>query len=197
MDITVSNITKKYGTETVLNNFSHTFKENTFTVIMGRSGVGKTTLLKILSGLEAPDSGSITGIDGKKISFVFQENRLCSNLTGYLNVRMVLEEKKITPKSDLYKRISAAFKKVNLDISDKKPVSNYSGGMKRRIAILRALFATYDILFMDEPLKGLDNETKDSVISLIKEMTAGKTVIMVTHDLSEAESFNAEVLELK
>ena len=85
---------------------------------------------------------------------------------------------------------------MEIDATKKIPVSEYSGGMKRRVAIARALLAKFDILFMDEPLKGLDEETKMKVVELIKEMTKGKTVIMVTHNIEECKMFDAKLIEL-
>ena len=85
--------------------------------------------------------------------------------------------------------ITGFLKKMELDDIAGKPVSEYSGGMKRRVAIARALLAEYDILIMDEPLQGLDAETKEKVATVIKTQTAGKTVLFVTHDEKEAEFF--------
>ncbi|EEG91734.1 hypothetical protein ROSEINA2194_04458 [Roseburia inulinivorans DSM 16841] len=92
--------------------------------------------------------------------------------------------------------ITGFLKKMELDDIAGKPVSEYSGGMKRRVAIARALLAEYDILIMDEPLQGLDAETKEKVATVIKMQTAGKTVLFVTHDEKEAEFFEAECMEL-
>ena len=92
--------------------------------------------------------------------------------------------------------ITGFLKEMELDDVAGKPVSEYSGGMKRRVAIARALLAEYDILIMDEPLQGLDAETKEKVATVIKTQTAGKTVLFVTHDEKEAEFFEAECMEL-
>ena len=92
--------------------------------------------------------------------------------------------------------IAGFLKEMELDDVAGKPVSEYSGGMKRRVAIARALLAEYDILIMDEPLQGLDAETKEKVATVIKTQTAGKTVLFVTHDEKEAEFFEAERMEL-
>ena len=92
--------------------------------------------------------------------------------------------------------IAGFLKEMELDDVAGKPVSEYSGGMKRRVAIARALLAEYDILIMDEPLQGLDAETKEKVATVIKTQTAGKTVLFVTHDEKEAEFFEAECMEL-
>ncbi len=190
MDITIKNLSKAFDEQLVLNDFTHTFKEGTTTCIMGKSGVGKTTLLSILMGLERADSGQINGLADRKISAVFQEDRLCMNLTALLNIKMVLP--KNSHISD--ERIISLLSKIGIDASDKKTVSEYSGGMCRRVAILRALLADFDLLIMDEPLKGLDTETKEKVISLIKELTTNKTVILTTHDPTDVDALSGEAL---
>lgn len=191
MDIVINNLTKSYENQLVLNDFSHTFKEGSFTCVMGKSGAGKTTLLSILMGLEAMDSGQIEGLSGQKISAVFQEDRLCRNLTALYNIKMVLE-KGYYKDEDICRILDG----IGIDARDKKTVGEYSGGMRRRVAIVRALLAEFDLLIMDEPLKGLDPETKERVISLIKSMTVGKTVIMTTHDETEATEFGAEIINV-
>ncbi len=190
MDITIKNLSKAFDEQLVLNDFTHIFKEGTTTCIMGKSGVGKTTLLSILMGLENADSGQINGLSDKKISAVFQEDRLCMNLTALLNIKMVLPKNSTI--SD--EKIISLLSRIGIDASDKKTVSEYSGGMCRRVAILRALLADFDLLIMDEPLKGLDTETKEKVISLIKELTTNKTVILTTHDPTDVDALSGEVL---
>ena len=192
MDIIVTNLTKAFNNQIVLNNFSATFKEGSFTCIMGKSGVGKSTLLSIMLGLSKADSGNITGLNPKVISAVFQENRLCDNLSAPYNIKMVIPNPNVN--TDFV--INEYLEKVGIDSTSKKPVSEYSGGMKRRVAILRGLLTDFDVLIMDEPLKGLDSETKAQVISVIKELTQNKTVIMTTHDASDAKAFNADIITL-
>ncbi|SFO25706.1 NitT/TauT family transport system ATP-binding protein [Pseudobutyrivibrio sp. UC1225] len=192
MDIVIENLSKAYDNQLVLDNLSVTFPEKSFTCLMGKSGAGKTTLLSILMELETADSGVITGLEDKKISVVFQENRLCNNLTALLNIKMVIEDSSRISDSDIMNWLE----KIGLGEDAKKPVQEYSGGMKRRVAILRALLADFDLLIMDEPLKGLDEATKQQVIDLIKELTKEKTVIMTTHDISEAKAFDATIVFL-
>ncbi len=192
MAIEIKNLTKAYDGQAVLENLSLTFDDGSFTCIMGKSGVGKTTLLNILMGLENADSGVICGLDDKKVSVVFQENRLCNNITALLNIKMVIQkDSRITDD-----KISEYLRRIGLGNDLKKPVIEYSGGMKRRVAILRALLADFDLLIMDEPLKGLDDETKETVIALIKELTKEKTVIMTTHDDSEASLLEANIISI-
>ncbi|MDC7280454.1 ATP-binding cassette domain-containing protein [Butyrivibrio fibrisolvens] len=192
MDIVIKNLSKAYDGQKVLDNLSVTFPEKSFTCLMGKSGVGKTTLLSILMGLEQADEGTILGVDDKNLSVVFQENRLCNNLTALLNIKMVIEDSARI--SDT--QIRTYLDRIGLGNETKKPVSEFSGGMKRRVAILRALLADFDLLIMDEPLKGLDEDTKQQVIDIIKELTQNKTVIMTTHDDSEPQAFNANIINL-
>ncbi|MBQ9384587.1 MAG: ATP-binding cassette domain-containing protein [Ruminiclostridium sp.] len=180
---------KSYGGVPVIDSFSHGFTEGGVTAVMGASGCGKTTLLSLLMGIINPDSGEIAGND-VRISAVFQEDRLCANLTVLANLKLVLPGK---PDRAMLERELAA---IGLDGCADKPVHTLSGGMKRRTALLRALLAEYDLLFLDEPFKGLDDDTKQSVMSFTKEKTAGKTVILVTHSREEAEFFAAETIML-
>lgn len=124
------------------------FPEGKTTCIRGRSGCGKTTLIRLLLGLDIPDKGKIEGISDRKISAVFQEDRLCENLSAASNIRLVCTE----TISD--RELEEAYKAVALQ----KPVRELSGGMRRRVSILRALLADSDCVIMDEPLRGLDEK---------------------------------------
>lgn len=190
MDITVKNLNKKYKNKAVLEDYSAVIKEGEITVIMAPSGMGKTTFIRILAGLEPADSGTIQGIEGKKISMVFQEDRLCNNLNAVSNVHMVCG------KNILKKQICDELDKVGLIGSETQPVSQLSGGMKRRVALVRALMASYDLLILDEPFKGLDEENKKKVMDYTKEKTQGKTVVLVTHEEDEASYMGGKVLSI-
>lgn len=191
MDIAVEKLSKKYKNKIVLKDFSAVIKEGKTTVIMAPSGMGKTTFIRILSGLEKADSGTIEGIEGKKISMVFQEDRLCSNLNAVSNVRMVCN--KSISRKQIYDELAA----VGLVGSETQPVSQLSGGMKRRVALVRALMAEYDLLILDEPFKGLDEENKKKVMDYAKRKTKGKTVILVTHEEEEAALMGGEIILLE
>lgn len=155
MAIRVTGLWKSYGKKTVLQDFSAVFEEGKTTCIMAPSGKGKTTLLRILMGLEKADRGSVEGIKGKKKSVVFQEDRLCENLSTGANVRLVVKGK--TGRSRQFQEtMSRGFSRMGLADCISQPARELSGGMRRRAAILRALYADWDILFLDEPFKGLD-----------------------------------------
>ncbi len=171
--ITLTNISKSFGDNQVLSNFSAEFPQNQVTCIMAPSGKGKTTLLRILMGLETADSGLITGLEEKTIAAVFQEERLCENLSALTNISIATCCSKSI--------IEQALVEIGLKDSIILPVSSLSGGMKRRVSILRAILSDSDILILDEPFKGLDEEMKTLVINMVKHYIQNKTVILVTH----------------
>ena len=191
MNINISNLTKKYGKKEIFKNFSLEIETGKVTALMGKSGFGKTTLIRILMGLEKYDEGKITGLENQKISTVFQEDRLCENLSAITNISIVCE------KETSIREISAELEKIGLKESQNKPVKTLSGGMKRRVAIIRCIMAKSDIIIFDESLKGLDEITKKNVINYLKEKIRGKTVIIVTHDIEEARQLDGTIVNLE
>lgn len=185
-DIYIRTLTKSFGNKVVLKNLNMKLQGGKINCIMAQSGAGKTTLLRIMMGLERADSGTIEGIDGKKQSVVFQEERLCENMTSIENICFVNSKLTIN-------KVRGELEKVGLIDCVNQPVSELSGGMRRRVSILRALLAEYDVLFLDEPFQGLDSERKEQVIQYVKEKTAGKTIVFVTHDIWEAKRLEAIV----
>ena len=191
MNINIRNLTKKYGKKEIFKNFSLEIETGKVTALMGKSGFGKTTLIRILMELEKYDEGKITGLENQKISTVFQEDRLCENLSAITNISIVCE------KETSIREISAELEKIGLKESQNKPVKTLSGGMKRRVAIIRCIMAKSDIIIFDEPLKGLDEITKKNVIRYLKEKIRGKTVIIVTHDIEEARQLDGTIVNLE
>lgn len=190
-DIVIEALCKSYGDKKVLENFSAVIKRGETTCIMGQSGCGKTTLLNILMGLEKADSGRLSGLP-ENMSAVFQEDRLCEEFSALANIKLVtgknIADTEITRQLEL---LGIAAKDIN------KPVGEYSGGMKRRVAIARALLYPSDIIFLDEPFKGLDAATKQLVINYLKSITKGKTLVIVTHDTEESKKLGGIIIEFK
>ncbi len=184
-DIVLNNLCKAYGDHRVLDSFSAVIPAGRISCITGPSGRGKTTLLRLLMGLESPDGGNIVGLSGLRLSAVFQEDRLCENLNPMTNIRLACPQRS---RQD----ILAALKAMGLAGCAAQPVCTLSGGMRRRVALLRALLADYDILFLDEPFKGLDAGTKAVVIDETRRRVAGKSVLLVTHDPEETAALNAD-----
>lgn len=189
-DLRLSHLTKAYGDQLVLKDFSTTLRGGGTYCLMAPSGAGKTTLLRILMGLEKPDSGMISGLSSLRVSAVFQEDRLLLGYSPLENLRFVtgnrFTEKELT---DFLLCLLPAD-------SLKKPVREFSGGMKRRTAILRALLAPADLVLMDEPFTGLDSGTKLCVISMIKKFCTQKTLLVSTHAEEDAVLLDAELLRL-
>lgn len=183
-DIVIQHLCKAYGIKQVLQDFSCTIPGGKVTGLMAPSGAGKTTLLRILMGFTSADSGILLGLEDLRFSAVFQEDRLCENLTPISNLRLV---------SPTLSKQEAAAALGGVGLSDclTQPVRELSGGMRRRVAILRALLAEYDLLFLDEPFKGLDEETKALVIADTHRRCAGHTVLLVTHDPDELTAMGA------
>lgn len=190
MDIVISELSKSYGDNIVLDEFSAVIPENKMTFIMGPSGCGKTTLISILMGLADMDSGTITGVPLLK-SAVFQEDRLCESFNAVSNVRLACE------KRTKNKEIISHLEKIGLKDNLYKPVIELSGGMRRRVAVVRAIMARSDIIFMDEPFKGLDDKTKAKTMQYVAENTKNKTVIIVTHDIDEANCLGGKIIAMK
>ena len=191
MTLQVEHLTKRFGEHLLFEDL--TFSAAAPAVLWAPSGWGKTTLLRILLGLDKPDSGTVAGVG--RAAAVFQEDRLCENLSSRANIRMV-RERKISGSREFSQKMEEGLEALELKEWGDQPVRELSGGMKRRTAILRALMADWDILFMDEPFKGLDIETKKKVMDYVKRECYEKTVVLVTHDSEEAKEMGAEILVL-
>ncbi len=185
-------ITKKYGNDTVLENFSLTLEKNSPIVMMGESGRGKTTLLRIAAGLEKADSGEFISV-GERIAYMFQEPRLMPWKNALDNVRAPL------PKN-AYALADKYFSAVGLEITadGRKLPNELSGGMAQRVAFAKFLaFAEHTnatLLLLDEPFSALDDETAKRMSALLKGFSDGKTVILVSHDESDAEELSARIV---
>ncbi len=185
----VKNITKRFGDKLVLDGFSADFPDGEASFVVGQSGCGKSTLLNIIMGLLHADSGELDPRFSDKISAVFQEDRLCEKLSAAANIRLVC------PTAD--EEIISSLSQVGLAREDAlRPVSELSGGMKRRAAIVRAVMADSRTVIMDEPFKGLDPSSKSRTIEYVMKNLRGRTLIAVTHDISESDAMNGKIFEI-
>ena len=173
-EIRVQNLCKTYGDHVVLHNLSFTAGVGV-TRILGRSGAGKTTLLRILLGLDQPNSGSLFGTNCRWAA-VFQEDRLLGHLDAEDNLRFAL--------GSAYNAAAAKTLLGEVGLADvgSKPICEYSGGMKRRLALARALLAPSDALILDEPFTGLDEENRSIALRCILHAAQTKPVLLASHE---------------
>ncbi len=186
MQINFKGITKIYDGKPVLDRVDlhiDTASDSRDVLLRGPSGIGKTTLLRIIAGLEKPDSGSVEismgeaahGGKGLRVGMVFQEDRLLEQLSSVDNVSLV------NP-SVSRERARRALSEILEPEALEKPVRELSGGMKRRVAIVRAVLSPSDILVMDEPFTGLDPEARKRVIDYIMKNKGRRPLILASHE---------------
>ncbi len=183
--VKITDLNFSYGENAILKDFSCELKPGERVCISAVSGRGKTTLLKIICGLLNEFKGEVE-INAEKLSVVFQDDVLLPWHTALENVAVVSDRQK------------AVFwlRRLNLvDSADKYPYE-LSGGMKRRVALCRALAYDGDILVLDEPFKGLDDELKRQIIEIIKEQYKERLIIFTSHDKSETDMLATRVIAL-
>lgn len=173
----VERLYKAFEGKPVLTDCSFSFPAGETTAVLGPSGRGKTTLVKLMLGLLRPDAGTIDPEGAKTFAAVFQEDRLMEHLSARKNLRLAVS----TPDQ----QISEALTALGLPARDETPVSQYSGGMRRRVAIARAVLADADVLILDEPFKGLDPAAREAAASFILSHCPRAVRILVTHDGAE------------
>jgi phospholipid/cholesterol/gamma-HCH transport system ATP-binding protein len=198
--IEVKNIRKSFGDKTVLDDVSAVMEPGKTNLIIGSSGSGKTVFMKCLVGLLKPESGQIL-YEGKdiltmepqdlkeirmQIGMLFQGSALFDSMTVERNVRFPLDMFTKDSKKEKLKRVNEVLSRVNLEGSNKKFPAEISGGMKKRVALARALVLNPKYLFCDEPNSGLDPQTSLVIDKLIKELTVeyNMTTVINTHDMN-------------
>jgi len=186
MNIYADHISKSYNGVPVLSDFSLTLPEHGIVGLSGPSGCGKTTFLHIMAGLVSPDSGSVIGMEGKHTGVVFQEDRLLPWLTAQENLNLIITNQTHTLQWLHSIQLS--------DKADSYP-SELSGGMKRRIALARALSFDCDLLLLDEPFQGLDDVLKGIMYEFVRSAALSKPVIMVSHDITELNELADQIYQ--
>ena len=191
--IELRNVCKAYDGVPVLRGVTLSLRPGVPVCVTGRSGIGKTTLLRLMLGLDVPDSGTVSAPGGTRFAAVFQENRLIPHLSAADNVRFVCPASSMPDDAAL----AEAFAAVGLTRQEmEKCVSGLSGGQQRRTALLRALLAPADAVLLDEPFTGLDAEARRAAAAYIRKMCLGRALLCITHEAGDAELLGAGVFAL-
>ncbi|HHY16963.1 MAG TPA: ATP-binding cassette domain-containing protein [Firmicutes bacterium] len=177
--IKLTNLSKRFPTVQVLDSLSLELPERGIIAFMGPSGSGKTTLFRLISGLLPPDSGSVEAPE--RCSFVFQEDRLLPWSSVQENIEIVLDRQQ--QRAGVARRLLV---ELGLGGTENQSIQELSGGMRRRVAIGRALAYDAPLLLMDEPFKGLDSATKRQVMDIIALQASERLILLSTHDPLEA-----------
>ncbi len=185
--LTLDSVSFAYDNTPILRNISLTLREKTAVCYTAPSGTGKTTLLRLIAGLETPQSGTVTRRDGLRTAVVFQEHRLFPWMTVEQNVTAVCPSEDITPYLEAVDLI---------DARDKYP-AELSGGMQRRVALARALAYGGDLLLLDEPFTGLDPALRVRIAEAIRKRFADACIVLITHDIEDAALLHAESIPLE
>ena len=208
--IVIDNLHKKFGDQTVLNGISLHVERGETVAVLGRSGTGKSVLLKLIIGLQPADSGTVTiegqqvtGLDvnqlnevRKSVGFLFQQAALYDSLTVEENVAFPLNRHSTMSDADRKKRVRELLGSVGMDQDLEKMPSEISGGMQKRVGLARALALDPEILLFDEPTAGLDPITAAEIGKLILELKQKRkmTAIVVTHDIRGAKVFSDRMI---
>lgn len=194
--IEISNLSKHFFIHgkkiEVLKELNLSVKKDKITVILGRSGCGKTTLLRLIAGLESLSLGEIKFKEPAKIGFVFQEARLMPFLNVYENIVFALKKQEIEPA-----KIDSLISMIGLSDFKFAAVSQLSGGMSSRVSLARVLAYKANLILMDEPFAALDAFTRASMQAEILKIQAGKTILFVTHNIDEALFLADEIILLE
>lgn len=188
--LTIEHLTKQFGEKTLFRDLCLTVDGPA--VLWAPSGWGKTTLLRILMGLDTPTAGRVRGVG--RAAAVFQEDRLCPQLTALQNVTLVLPGSEKQYKE----QIEADFQQIGMDAAALAlPAARLSGGQKRRTALLRALWAPSDTLLLDEPFTGMDPDTLAAAAALLRTRCGTEPVLLATHDREAIRLLGWPVIELE
>ena len=195
MSLIVNNLTKSFGDKLVIDDFSAKFPEKGLYLLLGESGVGKTTLLRMISGLDTDYSGEIIGGGFPNTSFAFQEYRLFPTLSAIDNIVCAVSEKR-----DVAARERAMELLSELGFSDAEmslAPHELSGGMKQRVSLARAIARSTPLLLLDEPTKELDDETRVLAVRTIAKEKEKRLIIVVTHQPDDFDDVTDGIINLK
>jgi ABC-type nitrate/sulfonate/bicarbonate transport system ATPase subunit len=183
----INNLTKSFDKKIIFNDYSLEIPENKVTVIEGESGIGKTTLLRLIAGLDNNFKGEIIK-SSNKISYVFQEPRLFDAISVKQNIELF--------EKGTHLSLEEILTIVELENEANTYPNELSGGMKMRLSLARALYYNGDIFLMDEPFSALDNDMKLRIMPKVFNLIKGKTVIIVSHNLEEIKDYTEYLIKI-
>lgn len=189
MTLRIIGLTKYFEKKCIFKDFSYDFEGSGIYTLKGESGIGKTTLLRIIAGLDKDYSGVVEGGGIGRVGMAFQEYRLFPQLTALENVVFAISDKKNTAVLDnAHKMLSLlGFEERDIELLP----DELSGGMKQRISLARAFLSGYPILLLDEPTKELDEVNATQVLNIIKELSKDRLIILVSHNVDDAKRIGA------
>lgn len=200
--ITVQDVTKRYGAATVLDHVSIAFKKGKIYGIVGRNGSGKTVLFKTIIGYVKPTNGCVV-VNGKEIGkdvdfaenigIIIENPGFLKNYSGYKNLKYLAGIRKKIGKEEIWESMTM----VGLEPDNKKKVGKYSLGMRQRLGIAQAIMENPDILILDEPMNGLDNQGVEDIRNILLQLKEqGKTIVLASHNKEDIELLCDEVFEM-
>ena len=201
--VDIKDVNKIYGTNHVVKDLNLQVEEGEFLTLLGSSGCGKTTTLRMIAGFEEPTTGSIQ-VEGepiedkepfeRNVNTVFQSYALFPHKTIYDNVAYGLKMKKV-PKKEIKERVTEMLEMVQLSGFEKRYPSQLSGGQKQRVAIARALAMEPEVLLFDEPTSALDPQMVGEVLNVMKQLASeGMTMVIVTHEMAFARDVSTRTI---
>jgi NitT/TauT family transport system ATP-binding protein len=194
MSLILTAIKKSFDKKIIFDNFSYEFSDTGIYAIVGESGIGKTTLLRMIAGLDNRYKGNIEGGGFENVSFAFQEYRLFPNLTALENVVFALSDKR-DERILLESKQMLSFLGFSDEDTNLYP-SELSGGMKQRVSLARAFMKKSKIILLDEPTKELDDKLREKIYELILKESESKLIIIVSHFLDDVKRLNATLISL-
>ncbi len=177
--IELKNLSLSFGEKQIFRDFSAQLPDEGVVLLSGESGIGKTTLLRILCGLQKPDLGAVVGLENRRVSVVFQEPRLLDRLSAFENVSIVSD-------GETAKHLLSG---LNMTGEMHLRARSLSGGQKQRVSLARAFAFSSDVVLLDEPFTGLDEQNKLRAVDLIR---TARLAVVVTHDPDDAALLHAD-----
>lgn len=195
MSLKIFDLKKCFGKKVIFDSFSYDFADSGVYILKGESGVGKTTLLRIIAGLDKDYTGEVSGGGFGNVGMAFQEYRLFPQLTALENIVFAISDRKDEAVFGKTKKMLSHLGFIETDMQ--LLPSELSGGMKQRVSLARAFLSDYPVLLLDEPTKELDEVNAGAVREMIKELSKNKLIIIVSHNEDDTESLSATEILIK